>query len=1232
MPPAPYPHRVCVLPSLIVGTDGTSKLEGPIAEFAARVLGHLMCNALVAHPVCAVFDASDEPWTDPSGQLLNARHADFDDVGQWHFQVNRRHELLWLEWPLGSDAVRLHSRRPVAGKQVFAGEAPSLAASLNLALSAWLDARHLSETPQLHEFSGKQLVDATTELATAKSASSLPSQLQAVTPYSALATPLATACLQALAQLRADWRDACFAATLRRDPTHVAARYHDFLLGLRTGATNRREIFSVIEDAPMYGKAHLAVWGEAFAAANKHGLSLGLRHQGVAASLLPANPVALHNYATELARQGRYEEAFRWAQRAAEVSPTYFAAHLDCVRFALRSGRPGHALAEAQFRYGDVLEGLQSAAGKQFDAQAKFRAGMLLAEAMMGAGRYDEAVARARSVLADMPADLQPQFAEESAMVTRWTSDLAVVAHADLRAAHVRGDLAMAVRIHSIAAATNARDAAIAVEALLLVGREDQALVCGEVFLAKFGSEDEALALIVAKLHLLRGELARAVDLIQAVELRRPNSRRDAEINRLWRLAAIRDPKEWDDVLRRLLGTAALRRAQMLARDLADFVPGVDAALIETALGARPMFSVDPAWFAGLRVAMPDAAQHIAAIDERLALPVDVSLAAADRLVQDWWKALPSRSLGPAHAAATLYALAISLARYLSLTSGKPTPLAGAYRHIATEALHLLRRARFELDDWGARGLLELIEACKPTQEWLLDTWLLRIERTLDLEAARGALLIELTAGLPTVASLLRGDERAGWELRMADDLRTDASAGEPAAFMLARCARSLEGGYSLAAWSDMLGSRNDAAALDVHWLAATASNAPGPWLHLMRALSRSGLPKIHTAVVSAAINALELVPVVAREALAADIAEAWPATGVPHHRDAATTFAREAETAGDAASAILALRWVLACDPTDKIARQTLTALYLREGQLIRAARHAIAICEADAPWVIDLYRELGHHAELVALLWARLPAATTVADVMPLIEAAQLAGDPDVAIIACERALALGGEADVAVLFAHARALIDVGEWQRAHVATTRLIASLGSGQSEALRRAQRLLAHALAGLSRFEDAQEPIEAAIENCPPGDALPDYLEVLRLVQSRQVPESASTKWVIERRAYSNLLRGGRKRVQDLAASGNSWALFRAALAATLYRSPEEGSLPVTSAALHAAKMVLERSAGTTHRDGVLCRLDALLLRDQAYLHIDVAPPVAASVDDAVVHHRLGTGLHVGHR
>src|SRR5439155_16496565 len=130
---------------------------------------------------------------------------------------------------------------------------------------------------------------------------------------------------------------------------------------------------------------------------------------------------------------------------------------------------------------------------------------------------------------------------------------------------------------------------------------------------------DGKARLAAARALILTGDLDEALDQIQIVQLRRSQSRLEAEINRLLRLAATRPASEWERVVESRLARGATTLARMAARDLADFVPGLDTPVIQRALGERPRLTIDPLWIAELIGALPAAQPTSSAIIDRLA-------------------------------------------------------------------------------------------------------------------------------------------------------------------------------------------------------------------------------------------------------------------------------------------------------------------------------------------------------------------------------------------------------------------------------------------------------------------------------------------------------------------------------------------------------------------------------------------------------------------------------------
>ena len=917
---------------------------------------------------------------------------------------------------------------------------------------------------------------------------------------------LGVAFYRALAGLSAIDGEQLDQAILRLDPGHPAARRSVVLRALGQRRTSdRRPFLDVVADAPMYGKPHLSVWGDQFAG-DRPGEGMGLRHQGIAASLLPANPWACHNYSLQLAAEHRLEESYRWADRATIASPSFDRAHLDCVRRLREVGRPGQAFAEAQYRCKDVLQRASAGEVSPFEWPSRYHAGMLLAQVHADVGRLDEAIRIADDALADLddPAAGPESFVWAVERVAGWRTQPGALARAYAREGFHRGDPGRVVAGFARTPVADADDAVALLEALVALGREDLARV-GLHHLGGGGRiGDGKDRLLGARLRILGGDLDRAVEDVLVAELRRGQSRLEADVNRTLRLACVRRPDEWDGVVTRLVDRGALRLARLAARDLADFVPGLDPAVIERALGARPRREVDPARLAALADALPALSDGAAAIDARLAPPAEASLAAADQLGQEWWTVLvPPNKDRDAHAAGAVYACGVALAHYLALASGPPTPLSGAYRHVATEALHLVRRGRYEIDEGGARGLLELLDG-SGAEDWLLDTWLLRVERALDLDNEHGGYLAALVDGLPRVAGLLRGDERLGWELRMAWDLAAEPGGQAPAAHLFERCQRAMETGAAAAAWSDVAAaSLPPDQAIDVHWLAALAnpSDHAEAWCNLARAqLALGRADDAFEALCRAAAAGAGR-----RDRAIAGFADTWAAAGldVPFGFNDALRAGLAALDAGEPERAARCLRWCTARAPTDRIAGQHLVLAYARAGDVHRAVEAAAAF-DRDAP--------------------ARHAAAA-------LVEAGQHAG----------AALALR-------------------------------YAALRSTAAEAGR--------AAAG------------------PVADA------------GRVPADGSGPEATVERRAWDALAADDLLTVERLAAAGDSWGLFRAALAATERRSTADNAVPVPRRALDAARMVLDRSVGAAVPDAVLARIRALRVRENGFIQIDAPPPL----------------------
>jgi tetratricopeptide (TPR) repeat protein len=1216
MGPMPYPHRATFLAATLTVPPA---LE-PATPFLARILSVIVFDHFLRHPVVTLGDHDDERLTDDQGRLLDANHPQLDDSIDWLFRVARRHEVLWFEISVDPDrpeATLLRARKPYGVDDDWASS-PEVALSQQIGqcIAQWLGDRRLPQVAALPDFTVEDVCTAAERLAKADALLAERGDLAAVPAmYTQPPGRLAIPFLRVLSELSRDSARTLDPIILQLDPSHPVARRNRYVAGLLGGTVDRRDILPLVDEAPMYGKPHLSIWGEPFAA-DRPMENMGVRHQGIAASLMPANPYACHNYSLQLAEEDRKEESYRWADRATVAAPQFGAAHLDCVRRLRQVGRPGQAFAEAQYRCREIQDRESSGKLPANDWQAPHHAALLIAFAHLDVGRIIEAIELADDAMAQLPDDAPTREAFQWAVkrIQHWKSDAGLLARAYAWEGYHRGDPGRTVVGLSRGRLTDDDDAAMLIDALVTIGREDQAEIAYHHCAGLDGTGilgDGKARLAAAKALILAGELDEAIDQIQIVELRRSQSRLEGEINRLLRLAATRAPTEWERVVERRLELGAHQLARMAARDLADFVPGLDTPVIRRALGERTKLALDPVWIAELIGAVPAARAASAAIVSRLAWPKADTLTAADALAQEWWTSLvpPARDRD-AHAAGAILALGIAIANYIVASSGPPTPIAGAYRHIATEALHLVRRSRYQIEPSAIQALLRLLDYLGDAQEWLLDTWLLRVERALDLEAEHGAYLDGMITGMPTIARLLRGDERIGWEMRFAHDLSSDPAAYEPAAVMFARCARSVESGRTLAAWSSAAARGAPAQAqLDVHWLAAMAnpSGVAAPWLRIAALLLDSGRP---AEGFTAACRGMAAATREERAAALVDLAPKWNAVGIktPLSGDAAFEAGIAAASEDRLDAAVSHLRWAASQDPTNAKRAQSFAVALGRIGQAHEAIRVLARHERNDAPRLIGrVLIEGGRDVDAIAILRYASRRFRTAEDWAALAGAASRADNDAVAVEAGRRAVALGAH-DVHLLAALATSLYRMGDFIECEKIAQELIGS--SDAKDARAAGLHAMARALAGQGRHVDAHPYAKAAADLGPNGELAADLIETMdRIIAQQMPPVRPSNEMSMERQAFADL-EAGRFDSLVTATSSPAWGIARVALAASEFRREEESGIPVSPRALDAAVAILTRTEGATQPDAVLARIRALRIRDNAFIQIDPPPPL----------------------
>jgi tetratricopeptide (TPR) repeat protein len=1217
--PQPFPHRVSVLATTLVAASPDSSGLMP-----AKLIGAVVFDLLVRHPVVSMSDFDDDRLADDDGRLLDARHPDAEELVDWQFRVNRRADVLWLE--IGTDRdipTRLFARRPVGPIETWtAGDhRAGLSAQLGDVIGQWLAARRLPQVGAPPSFTRAELAATAAELdrLLAVADASVPDHAP---PPRGLAVAFYRVLGELLPHAGPMWQ-----RVLALEPDHVVARRSAYLASLRAEGADRRAILAVAEAAPMYGKPHMSIWGDAFAT-DRPVEGMGLHHQGIAATLLPNNPYACHNYSLQLAEKGRREESYRWADRATVSAPAFASAHLDCVRRLRRCGRPGQAFSEAQYRCHEILEHHRKGTLAAHERSLQHHAELLLAFAHLDIGRIDEAIALAESALSTVPPELDAEFGWARARLDQWRRDPQLLANAYAWDGHHAADPGRVIKGLSLGRVGDEDDVAMLLDALIALGREELAVVAFHHYAGVEGGMalgDGKARLAAARALLLCGDASTALEQIQIVQLRRPQARLEADVNRVLRLACCRGAPEWDAVIRKRITAGAERLARMAARDLADFVPGVSRPVIQAALGEQSPFFLDDAAIQIAVDGVPEAARWSTAIVERLRPPPDDTLESADRLAQEWWSVLvPPAKDRDGHAASAMLAFGVALARYLELTTQHPTPIAGAYRHIATEALHLVRRSRYQIADRAIRGVLALLERCRDADDWVRDTWLLRLERALDLDHEQGSHLAALTQGLPSVSTLLRGDERIGWELRFAFDLGADPSQREPASFMFERALRATEGGAVAAAWSRVLassggsgsavaGGRGDddtGASVDALWLTALAAQHWEPWTNLATALFRIGR---RDDGFDAACRALARATGVERGHAIDRLRPVWPATGLDVPVAPAAAFMagmRDLAAPATLDRAVRCLRWSAVADPTNLDAVRALAGALARAGRIHECVRVLASVDRADpARPAGNLLLDAGRFADAVlAYRYAALRFATS-ADWRLLAVAAWHADDNEVAVLAYQRSMAAGGAIDAETLNGYVTSLNAIGRWKEAEAVADRLI---DVAEKDPLYRAAGLhaLAVALAGQGKFAEAAKYAREAVALNPAAQHTEEMAETLRCIEARQGPPvERGPESGVERTAYDALAAGDPHTPENLARDANSWGLARAAIAAAELRRGDEVSLSVPGRVLEAAVRMLDRTPGVLAPDAILCRIRALRIRENAFIQIDPAPP-----------------------
>jgi tetratricopeptide (TPR) repeat protein len=1225
MPQLPRPRRVILLAPVLELGAHDRVANGRIAD----LLGALVAAFLVRHPAVALPDPDMQHFHDGLGknvgerQLFNRAFGDFfDNILRQEFGDNQRDEVFWLE-------LALDPQRPVTAKLVTlrAGQqqsetfaaigGPALSAMLQHCFDQWVHARQLPpSTDPFPQFSVQDFMSAARVLVQADQANDTGGDMARF--FDSFQGPLFPAFVRAgwKMMIMNDLHHRLVARVMQQAPNDVSARRIDWLYRSNEGKADVAEMKQISLAAPNWSFPYMALRGKGV------GDDEAMRNQLMAVLLAPANDGAWMNLAYAFEKTTRYDAAWRIADRMIDRDPADAGLYLAAVPFLRQTEREGDTFREAVMRHRAMMrqaqEGQLNVQGFTQVQAAEF----YVAVAHLDVGRLDEAIAMGEKAIGE---DDGQRLQWQQKQLKEWRTSPQVLGISYAREGHFRGDPARVVEGFGRGKPDCAGDAAMLIDAHIALGDEKVAAIAfAHMHGAKHTVWHPVGRLAGVRALLAGGEpLAAALEHLQVVVLRETDAKIESEVDRLLRLAAARPLREWESYIAQRRATGALRLAKMAARDAADFVPGADqSAIVREALGAAAgpgagaPRAFDPASLASLKASFEGiAAERLAAVDRYFAERTQPTLAVADRLAIDWALALApdDEHDAPVRMAEMLLYFAHAIARYLTATTQPPSVLAGGYRRLATNALAAMAAGSGPVRRSHVRALLEVVEAnAAGVDPWVVDPWLLRLERLWTIEVHEGDLR-GLTDGLPIVADLLRGPMQIGLEYRRAHTLK-DANTGHAeACALLERSVRALGKSEPFQAWTQVaVLALPPAQALDVHWLCALANpTAAPPWINVAKSLFAAGQAE---AAFEALVRAFPATGKDWRQARLAELRPLWEQARVPVPFDfaGASNASMQLMQQGQFEAALRPTRWCDSIDPNNATIKRNLGIIYARLG---RAFDAVLVLSQADADngpaQAAQALRE-ANHPELSLLVYRYAAASFRGADGwLALGGMAWQAEDDATGASAYATAHELsGGRLTSSQLNAWATTLLGVGGYAKA-----------ASILEEVMRRNDdpsiapyvlRGMAQALLGLGRAQEALSYSQAAAQRAPAQSAQEFAVTVQHAQRGTPLPLKAQPP---SAPAFASLRAGDPKAALEAARqSPNDARARRAALVASRYRFPTDNDTPITRTANDAALAAVQAAAGATDPDGALALYDAMRTCAAALFGIGVPPPLGASM------------------
>ncbi|MBL9012873.1 MAG: tetratricopeptide repeat protein [Myxococcales bacterium] len=1276
MPALRKPHRVGVLlPDVTIEGDVALEPE------AALLLWVALIECCQRHPMLAVYDPESTPLFPHEGHFAPAHASIGASPTDAFYGSTRRDELIWLEL-VARGVVRLHTLGRDGTKQSFDALGKNPGDQIHQVLSQWLSARGLGALPRRFEaVTTEELIqvvklvapllveqarawatpvkhapseadldagfgdpdptesgvaeedplagtdsDAPEEVAEEDEPAAPAPPAEPPVRRAKVARPIANRLppplrLAALRLLALAIREELDDLILLADPEQPQALFEQYLASKGQGA-DFALLRRVIASAPCWARpyAELAVGDdddddEEGDAAIKPTELESVAGAGIAALCRPAQLDIIERVADLLNDSRVPDEGVRLLERAVATHPEDSSAHIALVEMVMETDREGALLAQAHAS-GRIHGCPMEPAYPWYPDQIQID--LLVATSLLRVGRLDEAIALRANRLEGREAT----WPRHTRILQNWRKDPRFVAWCYAREGFFRGDPARAVEGFGRIQPDDDVDLAVFLDALVAMGREDEVVLAWSQYGLGAGLDGPVARLAAARCLLAAGEWRRGLDELWRVSLTEPDRDEHVAIARCGLLLSCAPLEVAELALGEKVAVGANMLARRMARDVADFMPdAARSSVVSRALGKLGGTEAEPA-LGGFAAAT----RSKKAIDALFAAvgpssKPDDALARADRLVNNWLEVVfaeASEDDPAALAQAACYAAAQALARYLNATTLPATPIAGALRTVAGEALALVREHRSALQDRDARALLGAVEpVLRRADRWIGSSWLGTLERSLALDERSGGDIAGFVREHATIAARVLGPEESAVLAASVARLHRERPANWAAAVNAQAMQLTLHTGYLGAdEWADsvvaLLAAREmdtDAAIDELLTCCYLVEGlSAGPSVHAARVLLEAGRGPAALGVLTAGLSAAGEDW---RDRQLATLAEPWKRLklDVPLAFEKLAAQMFDALQKGDPARAERLGRFSVAFDPGNGEAHRNLGLAYAQQGKVAEAMPHLVRGTHEQATQILSgvLY-QAGKLPEAMAVLdyasrwYNRSDQWLTYGGI------AYAAMDNPRTVKAYALAYQLDpGAFDESQLNAYAGVLDEVGDYKTCELIANKLIAKAGDDLMWKTN-GWNHLACAYIGLGRFDEAVKLAQDAVAQNPLPDNIGNFATTLERAKTRQQHAPPPLPPIRQREPVFELLEAGDFASASALATDASWRVRRAALEATRFRFSSENDVDVTPRARASANAMLAATVGVTERDAVACRALALLIREQAYFARDPVP------------------------